>query len=191
LDRFLTIKRLKELKVKVNIFSNFYKARIYNLSKPIVILLAAITFLSLPWIFAITGNYVSDAPLLGEIFLGRQIPNLEGQEFAAVHVGQHHGYDGFVAFSLMILVLPLASWIYNSYVKSAVGMMWSIFIVYSLYNFAEDFVNEQIFKRFLIQNFLPGAYADVGIVLPYSIFVGIFVYMFVWRKQENKYFKKR
>jgi hypothetical protein len=56
----------------------------------VVLLLAAI-----PWIAAELGFSVSDAPVLGSIFMGDQRIEAPGQEtLMAVHLGDHHGMVG-------------------------------------------------------------------------------------------------
>ena len=57
---------------------------------------AVIVFFSLPWVWAELGFYVSDAPVLGSIFIAEEVkPSLSGEpSLHTVHLGHHHGMDG-------------------------------------------------------------------------------------------------
>jgi hypothetical protein len=92
-----------------------------------MLLLAAI-----PWIAAELGFSVSDAPLLGSIFLGDQRTSVPGQEtLAAVHLGDHHGMVG-----------TLLAW-----TALALSRIPRLMLAYGLANALQDFWLEQIVKR--------------------------------------------
>jgi membrane protease YdiL (CAAX protease family) len=66
-----------------------------------LIMLGILTFISLPWIFALNGIYISDIPGFNLLFLAREPgigPYISEKEkiFPAVHLGEHHGLSGFM-----------------------------------------------------------------------------------------------
>ena len=105
-----------------------------------------VTFASLPWILSSVGVSISDIPGLSDIFLGRQL--VDGHP--AVHLGAHHGWDGwlFVTLALAGTVLldgrsRVASRLARALVVTGCVLMFSYGVVAG----AEDFVNEQLLKR--------------------------------------------
>ncbi|NVM04679.1 MAG: hypothetical protein HWN67_20310 [Candidatus Helarchaeota archaeon] len=121
--------------------SNYYR----------IIILGVTFFFALPWLFAIHGIFISDVPGLNMIFLGGQ-PGILGTNpfdyiYPAVHLGLHHGTDGYLhisyatAFSILIFKMkkPLIRNI------SIFGMGFLAF--YGFFAYIEDFFHEQILKR--------------------------------------------
>ena len=178
LDRLIASRKAENLKFIELKNGNLRFGRKINLTILIVL------FLSLPWFFAQLGIYIGDIPVLSSVFFSKQIPDLEGQRFPTVHLGHHHGWDGAVIFSLMLLLIPSIKWIYDKRIKVLALAGLSVMISFSFYQFAEDFINEQVLKRLLIQNFLPGPGSDLQITLPLSILTGAFIYFLLW-KQNN------
>jgi hypothetical protein len=105
-------------------------------------------FVALPWIFAEVGFYVSDAPVIGRIFLAKQLaPSLGGEpSFHAVHLGRHHGMDG-VLLAISALALSRVPRQLTSGLRIALAAYLSLMFVYGLANALQDFWTEQLVKR--------------------------------------------
>ncbi len=110
---------------------------------------AGLLFAALPWIFAELGLYVSDVPVLGRIFLAKQLsPSVVGEpSLHAVHLGRHHGMDG-VLLAISALVLSRVPRQMASRVRRiAFTAYLSLMLVYGLANALQDFWTEQLVKR--------------------------------------------
>jgi hypothetical protein len=102
---------------------------------------ALVVLVSLPWIAAELGVH-----LPGDIFLGEELYREEnGQLFAAVHLGHHHGGDG----ALLVLTALLLS-----RVRMRPGRLRSVFsgylglmLAYGAVNLVQDLWHEQVVKR--------------------------------------------
>jgi hypothetical protein len=110
---------------------------------------AGLLFAGLPWIFAELGFYMSDVPVLGRIFLAKQLsPSVVGEpSLHAVHLGRHHGMDG-VLLAISALVLSRVPRQMASRVRRiAFTAYLSLMLVYGLANALQDFWTEQLIKR--------------------------------------------
>ncbi len=121
--------------------------RVINVTSIAVYL--GLCFLSSPWILALVGVYVSDVPLLSSIFLGRQ-PFPVGSSLASVHLGQHHGWDGFALITMAFLIGRLLSHprkLANVKARSVAAGGSVYLATFGAIAWAEDFLNEQVLKR--------------------------------------------
>src|SRR3989344_3602655 len=151
LDRRLASEKLKSTKVRARTFATSRK-NTYRMSLRAKILLSVVVFVSIPWILAVPGIFVSDIPVLNIFFIGSQ--DYGGKP--SVHLGTHHGFEGFFTVTAMILVFTTAKYLYDKRLKIIAGLGASFLLVLGLYNLIEDFFVEQIYKRGLITtNFLP------------------------------------
>ena len=108
-----------------------------------MLLLAAI-----PWIAAELGFSVSDAPLLGSIFLGDQRTSVPGQEtLAAVHLGDHHGMVGTLLAWTALALSRVPRRLEGRWLRPFLVAYLSLMLVYGLANALQDFWLEQIVKR--------------------------------------------
>lgn len=142
-----------------------------------------IVFCGLPWIFAELGFYVSDAPLIGRIFLAEELEPSDSGEVSlhAVHLGRHHGMDGvLLALSALGLsrVLPQIA---SRRLAAALGAYLALMLAYGLANAFQDFWTEQLGKRGTVSGTIPNLIrpsaspAWAGIVLAAAaIYVGLF-----------------
>jgi hypothetical protein len=109
----------------------------------------ALLLIALPWIFAELGFYVSDAPILGRIFLAKEIKPSGGGEpsLRAVHLGSHHGMDG-VLLAISALVLSRVPRRLGSRARE-IGLTGylALMLVYGLANALQDVWTEQLVKR--------------------------------------------
>jgi hypothetical protein len=109
----------------------------------------ALLLIALPWIFAELGFYVSDAPILGRIFLAKEITPSAGGEpsLRAVHLGSHHGMDG-VLLAISALILSRVPRQLGSRARE-IGLTayLSLMLVYGLANALQDVWTEQLVKR--------------------------------------------
>jgi uncharacterized membrane protein len=89
---------------------------------------------------------------MSSIFLGRQ-PFPEGGTLAAVHLGQHHGWDGFAFVTIGLLLLYLA-WDRKRLAKVPARMLvaggGAFIIGFGMLAWMEDLLNEQVYKRGII-----------------------------------------
>jgi hypothetical protein len=118
----------------------------------LVLLLAA-----LPWIFAELGFYVSDAPLLGSIFMAKEIVPSPGGEpsLRAVHLGSHHGMDGTVLALSALALFRLSPQLASRAGRIALNAYLSLLLVYGLANALQDFWTEQLVKRGSVSAAIP------------------------------------
>lgn len=119
----------------------------FSINKISVFALVVLTFLSLPWLFAIVHVDISKVPLLNSIFL---FPH---------HVGIHHGYEAWFAFVAIILLFAIAKEIRNDILKKMSLILLVILLLITIQNFIDDFIVEQLTPRF-------------GIKSPFEIFHG-------------------
>jgi hypothetical protein len=120
--------------------------------------LAALVLLvaALPWLFAELGFYVTDAPVLGRIFLAEQIKRSASGEpsLHAVHLGRHHGMDG-VLLALSALVLSRVPRLASRRGTIALSAYLALMFVYGLANAVQDFWTEQLVKRGTVSVAIP------------------------------------
>lgn len=111
-----------------------------------VLLFLGVSFASLPWILASVGVSVSDIPGLSDIFLGRQL--VDGHP--AVHLGAHHGWDGWLFVTLALAgsaLLDGRSRVSGRLSRALVATGCVLMFCYGVVAGAEDFMNEQLLKR--------------------------------------------
>lgn len=111
-----------------------------------VLLFLGATFASLPWILASVGVSVSDVPGLADLFLGRQ----DYRGHPAVHLGAHHGWDGWLFVTLALagsLLLDGRRNLRGRLSRALVAAGCVLMLAYGVVAGAEDFVNEQLLKR--------------------------------------------
>ena len=113
-----------------------------------VLAAAAAVLASLPWIWAELGFFISDAPVLGRVFLAEELrPEPGDPTLRAVHLGRHHGLDGTL---LLLTALALSRVIRDvrlARLRRALALAVAAVFVYGLLNAAQDFWLEQVVKR--------------------------------------------
>lgn len=112
---------------------------------------AAVLALSIPWIAAGLGFF-----LPGDVFFTRPAaPDTDGLPIAAVHLGQHHGFDGaLVALSALFLSRPRLRRRRLTLVTVA---LTSLAFAYGIVNTVQDAWNEQLVKRGTLDWKIPSA----------------------------------
>jgi len=90
---------------------------------------------ALPWLFAEVGFYIP-----GPIFLAHE----QYQGHASVHLGEHHGFEGYL---LVLTALLLSRQLPNMRHSTALAAYLSLMIPYGIGNMLNDGWNEQIVKR--------------------------------------------
>jgi hypothetical protein len=103
----------------------------------------------LPWIFAELGFYVSDVPVLGRIFLAKEIIRSTGGEpsLHAVHLGRHHGMDGVLLAISALVLSRVPRQLGSAWRAVALSAYLALMLVYGLANALQDFWTEQLVKR--------------------------------------------
>jgi hypothetical protein len=120
-----------------------------------LVLGAAVAVWSIPWLFAVLGTYVSDAPLLGHIFRAHQ-PTPGDPVLASVHLGLHEGLAGTqMVLAALLLSRTLRTirrrpWLRAS-TSAYLGLLFSYGGIVSL----NDVWNEQLVKRGTVDFQLP------------------------------------
>jgi hypothetical protein len=112
-------------------------------------LAALLLFLSAPYIAAELGFYLDGVPLLGWIFqTGRLAPEPgAGYVHAAVHHGHHHGLDGVLLATAVLLLSRLLPTVRRPRLRATTGAYLSLMLVYGLTNVVNDLWIEQVVKR--------------------------------------------
>lgn len=110
---------------------------------------AVLLFASAPYIAAELGFFLDGVPVLGWIFqTGRIRPEPGGgYSHAAVHHGHHHGLDGFLLATSVLLLSRLTGTIRRPPLRTATAAYLSLMLVYGLTNMANDLWTEQVVKR--------------------------------------------
>jgi hypothetical protein len=118
----------------------------------LVLLLAAI-----PWIAAELGFTVSDAPVLGSVFMGDQRIEAPGQEtLMAVHLGDHHGMVGTLLAWVALALSRVPAQMRSAGLRAFLVAYLALMLVYGLTNAVQDFWLEQIVKRGATSVAVPG-----------------------------------
>jgi hypothetical protein len=116
-----------------------------------VVLTASVAFLSLPWILADLGMYLPEVGFISE----RPITGSDGRINPAVHLGDHHGFNG-------ALLLISALWLSRiqlgaSRLRTTTTAYVALMAAYGSVNFIQDLTNEQLYKRDLVSWRIPDA----------------------------------
>jgi hypothetical protein len=111
----------------------------------LLVAIAILIFIALPWILADLGFYVGDIPPLGHLFMSKQV--VAGESLRAVHLGHHHGLDGmYLAIAALILGRQLGS-VALGWLRGALSWYLPLMVAYGLANIANDAWQEQVVKR--------------------------------------------
>jgi hypothetical protein len=118
---------------------------------------AIIVFAALPWVWAELGFYVSDAPVLGRIFIAEEVKPSLGAEpsLHTVHLGHHHGMDGTLLALAALALSRVPARMPSRGEGAALALYVSLMLVYGLANALQDGWNEQLVKRGTVDAKLP------------------------------------
>jgi hypothetical protein len=108
-------------------------------------LAAVLALVSLPWLFAEAGIYIGRIPVIGAVFLSEHVP--AGETEAAVHLGHHHGADGFYLAATALILSRALPKIDAGRLHGALAGYLALMLAYGLGNMANDAWTEQIRKR--------------------------------------------
>jgi hypothetical protein len=109
------------------------------------VIAAALLIMSVPWIFGLLGVYVDNIPILERIYMSKEV--VAGHTSAAVHLGDHHGFNGTI-FAVAALVLVRAvRQISQTWLRLAMTAYLAFMFVYGITNMLQDFWGEQLVKR--------------------------------------------
>ena len=100
-----------------------------------------VLLLSIPWMAALLGFYVPEGIFIAE----RPGPETEEATLAAVHLGQHHGFVG--ALLLLCGLLLSRTRRRPGRLATAATLYLGLACAYGGMNMAQDYWNEQLFKR--------------------------------------------
>jgi hypothetical protein len=109
----------------------------------------ALLLVGLPWVFAELGFYVSDLPVLGRLFLAKEVVPSTGGEpsLHAVHLGRHHGMDGVLLAISALVLSRVPRQLASAWQAVALSSYLALMFVYGLANALQDFWTEQLVKR--------------------------------------------
>jgi hypothetical protein len=112
---------------------------------------ALVLFFSLPWIFAVAGVNLPEAGFITT----REITGSDGVVSPAVHLGDHHGFNGA---QLLIAAIWLSRVQLGSRTVRAVTRGYlSLLGAYGAVNFVQDLTHEQLYKRDWVSWRIPNA----------------------------------
>src|SRR5262245_48464711 len=146
----------------------FHRSDWVRIGAALVLVLAA-----LPWIWADLGFYVSNAPLVDDVFIAGELkPSLDAEQaLHAVHLGHHHGMDGILLALGALLLSRVPSRMPTRKQGTALAAYVSLLLAYALANALQDGWNEQLVKRDTVDSALPSmirpdlSWAWAGILL--------------------------
>ena len=99
-----------------------------------------------PWIAADLGFFLDGVPVLGRLFqTGTLSHSTDG--LPAVHHGHHHGMDGLLLVLSALLLSRAVAGVSRRGLRLALGAYLALMFCYGLWNIANDFWTEQVFKR--------------------------------------------
>jgi hypothetical protein len=132
-------------------------ARFHRADWARVVAAAVVVFAATPWIWAELGFYVSNAPVLGSVFLAGQVKPSLGSEpsLHAVHLGHHHGMDGALLALSALLLSRVPARMPRKSEGTALAAYVSLMLAYGLANALQDDWNEQLVKRGTLGSKLP------------------------------------
>lgn len=110
------------------------------------IVLGILTFFALPWILADAGFYIGDVPLIGRLFLSKGFEPA-GATLRAVHLGDHHGFNGLLFVAAALLLGRKLSQLHPDWLRTAMSWYLALMTVYGLANYLNDIWEEQLLKR--------------------------------------------
>ncbi|MCC6792238.1 MAG: hypothetical protein IT336_11145 [Thermomicrobiales bacterium] len=109
--------------------------------------------LGLPWLLAMIGVYAEDVPLLGRLFMSKEIE--DGVQVVNVHLGDHHGFDGlFFALAAMALSRVVGA-LKPRWLDLILSWYVAFMFVYGVANMLQDLWGEQVIKRDWSSNTIP------------------------------------
>jgi hypothetical protein len=104
--------------------------------------------LALPWVLAELGVFIGRLPGLGFVVSDEVWHPPRGVvPERGVHLGHHHGLDGFLLSAAAILVARSLDEVRTRALRTALGFYAALMLSYGLVNFANDIWFEQIVKR--------------------------------------------
>jgi hypothetical protein len=107
-------------------------------------LLTPATVVAIPWMLAEIGVFAGDVPLLGRLVMSKEISGAEA--LPAVHLGHHHGLDGWL-FLISAIVLGRTLRPFGGTRAGLLRGYLSFMAVYGLANLVNDTWTEQVVKR--------------------------------------------
>lgn len=111
-----------------------------------VLIAVAMLVWAIPWLFALCGFYVSDAPLLGHLFRGGQ-PTPGEHGLASVHRGLHEGLAGTQLAITALLLSRALGLVAGRRLRVALSVYLALMFSYGALVAAQDGWNEQVIKR--------------------------------------------
>lgn len=103
-------------------------------------------FGALPWALANLGFYIGDVPGLHDIFMSKQIvPEAGHQHLAAVHLGNHDGFDGLLLSLCAVILMRSVDQMHR--LRTATRGYLAVLLVYGLAVATSDWWYEQLVKR--------------------------------------------
>jgi hypothetical protein len=122
-----------------------------------VVVAVILVLAALPWFFAELGYYISDAPLLGRIFLAGEFkPSLGGEvSLRTVHLGHHHGMDGTLLGVSALALSRVPGQIASRGLAVGLSGYLALMFSYGVANELQDFWTEQLVKRGTVSATIP------------------------------------
>ena len=102
------------------------------------VVIGVLVLVALPWLGAIVGVSLGRAPVVGGLF---------NADEGAVHLGDHHGFDGTLLAISAILVWPALASMARDRLRSLAVFVVALELTYGMANALQDAWLEQIVKR--------------------------------------------
>jgi hypothetical protein len=144
-----------------------------------IAIVAVLAVISLPWIVADLGGYADNLPGIGQLYYASEIP--DGETLKAVHLGHHHGLDGFFFATAAVVLNRITRNRFAGALATTVSVYLALMLTYGVANVANDAWLEQLVKRgtvdYEIPSFItPGLTPRWGLVLVATIVVWVLLF---------------
>jgi Mn2+/Fe2+ NRAMP family transporter len=104
--------------------------------------------------FALCGFYVSDVPVLGDVFRGAQ-PTPGEHGLASVHRGLHEGLAGTQLAITALLLSRALGLVTGGVLRAGLSLYLALMLCYGVMVAAQDGWNEQLIKRGIVSWDIP------------------------------------
>lgn len=110
-----------------------------------LVIITILGAVSLPWVLADLGIDIDRVSLLDRMFMSSEVP--EGETLRAVHLGHHHGLDGYLFVIAALVLGRIVRADRGARVAAALRAWFGFMFSYGILNLLEDAWLEQVVKR--------------------------------------------
>jgi hypothetical protein len=144
-----------------------------------IVIVAILAIIALPWVIADFGGYADNLPVIGGLYYASEIP--EGETLRAVHIGHHHGVDGFLFAASAFLLNRATREHFSGRLATLLSAYLALMVTYGVANIANDAWLEQLVKRGWVEYeiptfYVPGLSGRWAIVLVATMIVWVLLF---------------